>query len=409
NEEIEIENFAGEHRIILNSAVPIRDDEGNITGAITVNQDITERKHAEQERERLLSEIEHRAAEMEATMHSMADGLVIFDTAGKISHVNPAMRKIFRTPVSTMQQSVEDIVALLQPATPDGAPYPFSDLPFVRALHGERVSNNLLVVHPPDQPAVWLSASAAPILTSDGTVLGVVLSISDVTTIHILQEQMRTMLQVVSHDLRSPVTVIHGHIGLLRELLDQRHLDGAFHESIEAIGRSEQRMNMMIEDLVDVTRIEGGQLRLEQQPVDLRAFLDDLFKRTETVIDINRVITDIPEKIPAVSADYNRLERILMNLLTNALKYSDGPVRISASAQDHMVLISVTDNGRGIEPSDIPHLFQRFYRAKGQRKAEGIGLGLYITRMLVEAHGGHIWVESEPGKGSTFSFTLPAA
>ena len=110
-----------------------------------------------------------------------------------------------------------------------------------------------------------------------------------------------------------------------------------------------------------------------------------------------------------MQADADRLDRMLLNLLTNAQKYSDPgtPVQVRALPREHEVVISVTDQGGGITPEDLPHLFSRFYRAKGARRADSIGLGLYITRLLVEAHGGDVRVESEPGKGSTFSFSLP--
>jgi two-component system phosphate regulon sensor histidine kinase PhoR len=110
-------------------------------------------------------------------------------------------------------------------------------------------------------------------------------------------------------------------------------------------------------------------------------------------------------------ADPSRLERILTNLISNALKYSppEAEVVVRAERVDSCLQVSVVDRGIGIAPEDLPHLFERFYRTRGSRKAEGLGLGLYITRMLVEAHGGRIWAESELGKGSTFSFTLPLA
>jgi len=176
----------------------------------------------------------------------------------------------------------------------------------------------------------------------------------------------------------------------------------------------------MIEDLVDVTRFESGQLHLELQPVSLPAFLADWLKRMQTALAVERIVIDLPADLPAVLADYNRLERIVTNLLSNALKYSDGPVRVSAAPRDGLVEVSVSDQGRGIHPDDLPHLFERFYRVKGGWKAEGVGLGLYITKLLVEAHavpsadgktrvGGRIWVDSEPGAGSTFHFTLPVA
>jgi len=182
-------------------------------------------------------------------------------------------------------------------------------------------------------------------------------------------------------------------------------------QSLEAIDRSVKRMDVMLQDLVDVTRLESGQFLLKCEAVNLPRYLDDLLQQVRMVLEITRIQVDIPDDLPSVSADYARLERILVNLLSNALKYSnpDTPVRVQAKLQDNAVVIAVTDQGRGIPPKVIPHLFERFYRIPSERKAEGIGLGLYITRVLVEAHGGQIRVESTVDKGSIFSFTLPVA
>lgn len=226
-----------------------------------------------------------------------------------------------------------------------------------------------------------------------------------------LQQQQADFLHMVSHDLRAPVTIIQGHADVLAETLEQRQIDGSLREGVESIRRGIRRINVMIQDLVDSARLEGGQLTLNLQSVDLTAYLPSLLTRSAAIIEINRIRLDLPAGLPPVLADADRLERILINLLSNALKYSapDAEVRLSARQQDGEVVISVIDQGYGIPPDDLPHVFERFYRAKGQHKAEGIGLGLYITEMLVEAHGGRIRAESEIGKGSTFSFTLPAA
>jgi signal transduction histidine kinase len=127
------------------------------------------------------------------------------------------------------------------------------------------------------------------------------------------------------------------------------------------------------------------------------------------VLDVARVECDVEPGLPPVDADPARLERVFTNLVSNALKYSpsDAPVRIAASRQAGVAVVSVTDRGAGIAADDVTRLFQRFYRARLTQRAEGLGLGLYIARMLVEAHGGRIWVESVPGEGSTFSFTVP--
>jgi PAS domain S-box-containing protein len=224
-----------------------------------------------------------------------------------------------------------------------------------------------------------------------------------------LLEQMNTFLHMVSHDLRAPLTIMQGHAGLLLDQVDQG--DDMLRASAEAIGRGVKRMNIMIEDLVDVARLEGGQLELAVAPITLSTFLPAFLDRNAGVLSPERIVLEVPDTLAPVLADETRLERILTNLLTNAHKYSDPGtlVRVSVRQTPREATISIIDRGKGIHPTDLPHLFDRFYRARGERQAEGIGLGLYITRLLVEAHNGRIDVESEMGKGSTFSFTVPNA
>ncbi len=168
-------------------------------------------------------------------------------------------------------------------------------------------------------------------------------------------------------------------------------------------------MNAMIQELVDSTRLESGQMRLERTAIHLPSFTLDFTERLAGALDAARVRMDMPDNLPWVSADPNLLERILANLVGNALKYSpsDREVWVRAAHSGKEVTVSVSDRGEGIAAAELPRLFGRYYRTEGARRAEGLGLGLYITRMLVEAHGGRIWVESQVGKGSTFSFTLP--
>ncbi|MHB9026701.1 MAG: PAS domain-containing sensor histidine kinase [Armatimonadota bacterium] len=226
-----------------------------------------------------------------------------------------------------------------------------------------------------------------------------------------VQEQQRLLLHTVSHDLRNPLSVIHGHIGLLRKALDNAGIDGDLQTSVTAIKRSADRMNVMIGDLVDTAQLEGGQIVLRLEPVPLKPFLDGLLSRVAPVLAVDRVHIEVPPELPPACADYDRLERILMNLLSNALKYSppDAEVLLRACQVDGQVDIEIVDHGTGIAPDDLPHLFDRYFRARETRKTEGLGLGLYITKLLVEAHGGTIRVDSVEGRGSTFTFTLPVA
>lgn len=394
-------------RHLLISAFPMGDHRFG-----TIATDITERKQAEEERERLLREIERWATELDASLNSIADGVAIFAPDGTITRINAAGERLTGfTRGMTAQPATPDLT-LPGLRTLEGEPVPLEQMPPIRALHGETVRGELLMFQRPlvSQP-VWVSMSAAPLRLPNGTLLGAVAVITDITPLHELQEQQKVFLHMISHDLRTPLTIINGHVQLIRDTLHAAGMDGIIQQSMDAISRGIQRMDGMIQDLVDAARAEGGQLELKRQPVELRGYIEDLLARSAAALDTARIQVEVSADLPPVFADYDRLERVITNLLSNALKYSEPgtPVAVRARRTDGEVEVSVIDRGPGIPPEDVAHLFERFYRATGERKVEGIGLGLYIARMLVEAHGGRIWVVSEVGTGSTFTFTLPVA
>ena len=383
---------------------PWRDAQGAVIGLAVYARDITERIQAEDERERLLTELN-------ATLNAIADGLIIYNPAGTITRMNAVAERMFRFTPTEQNQAFAERWAVLQVQLPDGTLLPLEHIPARLAMEGTPVSGAVIVIPQADGASRWVSASAGPIYASDGSLLGVVATYTDITQLHELQEQRELFIHMVSHDLRVPLAVVKGHAQLLEEDIKALHLEDTLLPSVAAILRSEQRMNGMIADLVDSTRAAAGKLQLQRETVDLRAFLPNLLERLRLAMDTARISVAAPDDLLPVTADYNRLERIMVNLLSNALKYSDPdtPIEIQTRPQDSEVLISIADQGIGIPSSVIPHLFERFYRAPGEQKTEGIGLGLYITKKLVEAHGGRLWVESEIGKGSTFYFTLPVA
>ncbi len=226
-----------------------------------------------------------------------------------------------------------------------------------------------------------------------------------------LREQEREEdVHMISHDLRAPLTVIQGQAQLLQQGLERIGVDGRQQRSAEAILTSARRMNTMIQDLVDRARLESGQLTLNRRPVRLRAFLLELKDRLATTLEVGRIRIDVPEDLPPVSTDPDRLERILINLLTNSFKYSEPgtEIRVSAVRRGGEIVTAVEDHGPGIAPEELGQLFERYRRTEAARETrEGLGLGLYITKGLVDAHGGRIWAESQVGQGSRFSFTLP--
>jgi len=248
--------------------------------------------------------------------------------------------------------------------------------------------------------------SSGSVLAEDGRVQLAIIVHRDVTRLRELERSREEFLSLVSHDLRAPLTVVQGNAQMI-----QRHANNPemVRSSAEAVFTAARRMDRMIQDLVDSVRLESGQLRLQRMTLDVASFTLDLKQRLSISMDMDRISVEVRETPSAVSADPDRLERILTNLLSNALKYSEDRVEVRVESMAGEVRVSVADRGPGISTEDLPHLFERFYRARNAQRKDGLGLGLFITRMLVEAHGGRIWAESEPGRGSTFTFTLPMA
>ena len=216
-------------------------------------------------------------------------------------------------------------------------------------------------------------------------------------------EQREDLLRAVSHDLRNPLQVVVLQTQRLQRLPDERA-----HRPAAAILAASRRMDRMLRDLADAAHSESGGIPLAAAPVPLRPFLANLLELSDGALEAGRVENAVPENVPPVLADPDRLDRILANLVGNALKYSHDRVVVDARTADGQIHVTVADRGPGIEAGDLPRIFDRYYR--GQRhEGEGLGLGLYIVRKLVEAHGGRIWAESRPGEGSTFTFTLPVA
>jgi signal transduction histidine kinase len=231
----------------------------------------------------------------------------------------------------------------------------------------------------------------------------VALTLSQIRTV--LRRQ-QDLLRVVSHDLRSPLTALIGQAQLLAARAEPGSPAAG---RTEAILRAGRRMSSMIDDLVDAARFESRRLVLDLRTVELEPFLGELLRRMSTALPCERVELRLPPKPAAVLADPARLERIVVNLLSNALRYSPEPVQVEVRPAGARVVLAVVDHGPGIAAEDRRHLFERYYRGSASKGTPGVGLGLHSTLLLVRAHGGRIRVEESRGGGATFLVELPAA
>ncbi len=210
------------------------------------------------------------------------------------------------------------------------------------------------------------------------------------------------VLGVVAHDLRNPLGIILMQAGMLREQRD----------AADVIKRAANRMNRLIRDLLDVTRIESGQLRLERAALSSARIVSEAAEAQRPLAAAKGVDVrlEVPSELPQISGDHDRLLQVFENLIGNALKFtaSGGSITVGATAKAADVLFSVSDTGPGIAVDDQPRVFDRFWQDRNAAR-QGAGLGLQIVKAIVEAHDGRVWVESTPGHGATFFFTLPSS
>jgi len=360
---------------------------------------------------RLFDEAQYERARWQATVESMVDMVTISNAKGQVVYVNPAYERLIRRPVAP-DLELEGHPTYYQLYRPDGTMFEPEDLPLQRAaLRGEEVRDVEIVHRAADGREFIGLFSASPLRDANGRVIGAVAVGRDVTEQRRAERLREEYVSIISHDLRQPLTSILGMSDWLRRLLARKGLEQEA-RTAESLLTSARRMNAMIGEMVDSARLETGQIEMQLKPVVLTSLVAELAERIGTAEDRARIQVEAPQPMPTVMADPEHIERVVANLVTNALKYSapDKPVTIFLGRSDSEALVSVSDQGVGVPPEDLPHVFDRYYRAKtGKQKADGLGLGLYISRMIVEAHGGRVWAESEEGKGSTFHFSLPAS
>jgi PAS domain S-box-containing protein len=224
-------------------------------------------------------------------------------------------------------------------------------------------------------------------------------------------ERLRTeLLANISHELRSPLTSIKGFSTMLLEY-DKRLSDKDKRKFLKTIDLSTDRLLELIDQLLDMSRLDAGILKIENKPTNINKVMRDAVNEAQVSSATHRLQLDLPRNLPRLSIDARRIRQVLENLISNAVKYSkpNTEIKIAAHCDDHELLISVADEGMGIPQEELPRVFDRFFRSqKGQVEGiQGVGLGLSICKRLVEAEGGRIWMESEEGKGSICSFSLP--
>ena len=337
------------------------------------------------------------AAEVRAVFAALTDGLLVVDSTQHISICNPAFEKLYGKSPIAAGTPLLDIIR-------------DSDViePIRSALEGSRP--RMAEVLAPDRKR-YLQVTAVPIAGQDGKPSGVVALFQDISRLKQADEIRRDFVANVSHELRTPLSIFHGN---LETLLEGGDLDESETRHIyDVLKRHSDRLNLLVNDLLSLARLESKEANLQLNEINLRDFLEGVTRDWANRLAAKNLQLElqVPEDFRAVRVDERRLEEVVNNLLDNAVNYSheNGRILIQAAAPDQEVTLSVRDEGVGIAPTDLPRIFERFYRADRARSRElgGTGLGLSIVKHIAQLHGGRIEAESTLGQGTTIRVILP--
>lgn len=342
---------------------------------------------------------------VETIVHQMGDGVIMLDVEGRVTSFNEAAEQmtglraddILGLHAGEILPAEEGRWSLVPPASP---------LPDQEDFKRE----GTLVTPSGDERNI--SAVFSFVKSQDGKPLGWVVIVHDITEQKQHEQIKNDFLSIVSHDLRTPLTAIKGYAATLLRFED-RLTPELKKESLSAINSEMDRFARLLDNLLDLSRIEAGRLNIHSMTFDLKEMAYKVSEVFKISAHNHNFSLSFPDRYPHAYGDPDQVEQVLNNLISNAIKYSPtgGTINIEGKTKDDDVVLSVKDQGMGIPDDQLEKVFERYHRvdSKATRLVSGTGLGLFISKKLIEAQGGKIWVKSQVGKGSTFSFSLPQA
>jgi len=354
----------------------------------------------------LYGQVSYEKQRLDALLDSAADGILILNANLEVERCNMAFEKLYgltreeivgklhdeiiRWKKEPQGTTLEESVADGWPLTPHATLYVEGDIE--RQL-------------PPHLP---VGITYAPLLADENKLRNVFVSVRDITHFRNADEIKATFISIVSHELRTPVALIKGYASTLRRD-DARWDKHTISDSLQVIEEEADRLSKMIDDLLDASRLQAGGLSLNQADVAIPSLGRRVVDRFAAQSPKHHLVTEFPENFPVIIGDETRIEQVISNLVSNALKYAPkGEIKISGTVRPEQVVICVSDEGSGIEAKDLPHIFDRFYRSTNAvKQTKGAGLGLYLAKAIVEAHGGRIWADAGASAGARICFSLP--
>lgn len=345
--------------------------------------------------------------QLNAVLDSAADGILILSANHTVERCNPALARMLGTTSENAQGKIhEELITFAK--NPDGLTLEQAEAggwPLTSHaqlyIEGDLKRTNGL-------PPLPVGITYAPLMSPEGTLINIIGTVRDITRFREAEEIKSTFISIISHELKTPVALIKGYASTLRRE-DASWDPEIVNDSLTVIEEEADRLAGLIENLLDASRLQAGGISLKRSDVLISKMAARLARRFETQSPRHTFAVDFPDDFPIVLADETRIEQLISNLITNAIKYSSsGEIRISGQVRPDIIIVCVSDQGPGIASEDIPHIFDRFYRAPDMAKnTKGAGLGLYLAKSIVEAHKGKIWIDPETGQGARFCFSLP--
>jgi signal transduction histidine kinase len=355
----------------------------------------------------LYAELRRRNMRLDALLDSAGDGIMILAPDFRIERANPALLRMLGIPNEQVIGKKHDLVIrwgtpphglTLEQAEAGGWPLtPHAQL----YIEGDLQRENKLRPLP-------VGITYAPLISEEGILINVIATVRDISRFREAEEVKSTFISVISHELKTPVALIKGYVSTLRreDAIWDREI---VKDSLQIIEEEADHLTLLIENLLDASRLQAGGLQIKRSDVQLVSVAKRLAERLQTQTSQHKIVVDFPPDFPVIWGDENRLQQVISNLISNSIKYSSGgEIRIGGQVRPDFIIVCVSDEGPGIASEDIPHIFDRFYRSPDTaRQTKGAGLGLYLARSIIEAHSGRMWVDPENGKGARICFSLP--